>query len=404
MSQSKRRASHTTSEGNTSTDPPDYASAASHSFRNGLQALMPLVVRNAWHALSVVFARTMKVRPRYLPVILLFLTSRCNLRCKMCGVCDLLHDQADDDELTTGEWKAVIDSAANDLGTTLAVISGGEALLRKDVFEIARYATDAGISIHFCTNALLLTEETMHQLRDSGVTTVSFSLDGPDAATHEYLRGSNTFPPALDSLRRFREIAPDIKIGINFVITRQNYRSMLEMVAFAESLGVNQIKFAPIHMNLLHRRKKAEEYGDLIFQPADITALKAELLRLREVCRRSYLITTSDAFFEGIPDLYVSPRHVRCYAGYAICSINPAGYVAPCSDMDSTFNVREQPLADIWHDPDFQKLRENVHTCSAACWDTAYTELSLWLRPKSLFLGLLRNWKDVKFYYGSRKH
>lgn len=403
MSQSNRRASDTKSDGNTSTDTFDCASNSQSPESSPRHALIPLLAKNAWHTLNVILARSFGTRPRYLPVILLFLTSRCNLRCKMCGVCDLLHDQADDDELTTDEWKAVIDSAAKELGTTLAVISGGEALLRQDVFDLARHATDAGISIHFCTNALLLSEEAMFKLRDSGATTVSFSLDGPDAPTHEFLRGSNTFPPALNSLRRFREIAPNIKIGINFVITRHNYHSMVEMVGFAESLGVNQIKFAPIHMNLLHRRKKAEEYGDLIFQPEDMSSLKHELQRLRDVCKKSYLITTSEAFFEGIPDLYVSPRHIRCYAGYAICSINPAGYVAPCSDMDSVFNVREQRLAQIWRDPEFQKLREQVHSCTSPCWDTAYTELSLWLRPRSLFLQLLRNWRDIRFYYGSRR-
>ena len=198
----------------------------------------------------------------------------------------------------------------------------------------------------------------MFKLRDSGVTTVSFSLDGPDAPTHEFLRGSNTFPPALYSLRRFREIAPDIKIGINFVITRHNYRSMVQMVGLAESLGVNQIKFAPIHMNLLHRRKKAEEYGDLIFQPEDIPSLKQEPTLARRLQEK---LPDHDVgrFFEGIPDLYL-PRHISVLCGYAICSINPAGYVAPCSDMDSTFNVREHRLARIWHDPEFEVARANI--------------------------------------------
>lgn len=360
-----------------------------------------LFARNAWHILDSIASRYTGRPPRYLPVILMFLTSRCNLRCKMCGVCDLHHEEKNDSELSTEDWKAVIRSAAGRLGTTLAVVSGGEALLREDVFKIIKYATDSGISVHLCTNALLLAEDKMIQLRDSGVSTVSFSLDGPDAATHEYLRGKDTFPASLNALKRFHEIAPKVLLGINFVITRQNYKKMLSMLHFAEELGVNQVKFAPIHTNLLHRHRNLDEYSDLIFTPADFDDLEIEIDKLRDLCKRSRLITTSDAFFKGIKDLYVSPQRIRCQAGYAICAINPAGYVAPCSDMDSMFNVKEQDLSDIWRDPEFHKLRRQVHECRSACWDTAYTELSLWLRPTSLLLGLLRNWRDIKFYYNS---
>lgn len=360
-------------------------------------------MKNVWRTLNVLTSRYLGTRPRYLPVILMFVTSECNLRCRMCGVCDLEYGHDESEELSTDQWKQVIASASRKLGTTLAVVSGGEALLRKDVFEIIRYATDAGISIHLCTNALLLNEENMVHLRDSGVRTVSFSLEGPEASTHEYLRGANSFPVVVNALKRFRQIAPDVRIGINFVITRLNYRNMTAMVAFAESLGVNQIKFAPIHTNLLHRRKKVEDYSDLLFQREDLDDLDHELGKLRQALKKSNLITTSDDFFAGITDLFRKPRRTRCYAGYAICAISPTGYVAPCSDMDSSFNVKEMALHEIWRNPEFQELRKKVHSCSAACWDTAYTELSLWLRPKALIKDAVRNWRDIRFYYGRPK-
>jgi MoaA/NifB/PqqE/SkfB family radical SAM enzyme len=357
---------------------------------------------NVWRTLNVIICRRLGLPPRYLPVILMFVTGQCNLRCRMCGVCDLEHGHTEGMELSTDEWKTIIHTAAKRLGTTLAVVSGGEALLREDVFELIRFATDSGIAIHLCTNAMLLNEENMVQLKNSGVRTVSISLEGPEAGAHEYLRGANSFPQVVNAIRKFREIAPEVCIGINYVITRLNYKNMTDMVAFAESLGVQQIKFAPIHTNLLHRRKKVEDYSDLLFLPEDLDDLEREVQRVRTACRNSALITTSDDFFNGITQLYGTPRRVRCYAGYAICAISPTGYVAPCSDMDSSFNVKEQSLDAIWRDPQFHALRKRVHACRSACWDTAYTELSLWLRPQAMVLGLLRNWKDVKFYFGGR--
>ncbi len=359
-------------------------------------------MRNAWRTGNVLLSRWLGRPPRYLPVMLLFVTGQCNLRCRMCGVCDLVHGYTDGRELSTDQWKAVIRSAADQLGTTLAVVSGGEALLREDVFEIIQYASDAGIAVHLCTNAILLDDEKMMKLRDAGVSTVSISLESHEASAHEYLRGANSFPIVVNALRRFREIAPEVRIGVNFVITRCNYKHMAEMVRFAESLKVNQIKFAPLHTNLLHRDKKKEDYSDVLFQPEDLEDLAREVRRAQEACRNSSLITTSDAFFDGIAQLYSTPRRVRCYAGYAICAISPTGSVAPCSDMDSSFNVKDRPLEEIWRDRDFHALRQCVHSCNAACWDTAYTELSLWLRPHALITNLLRNLRDIRFYYGNR--
>jgi len=321
----------------------------------------------------------------------------------MCGVCDLEHGYRDEDELTTGQWKNLIHDAATSLGTTLAVISGGEALLRNDLFDIIRFAADEGVSIHLCTNALLLNEEKILRLRDSGVSTVSISIEGPQADIHEYIRGPNTFTPVINAIHKLREIAPQIHIGINYVITKYNYIYMTDMLHFAETLRVHQIKFAPIHTNLLHKNKDFSECSDLLFQEEDIPALEKEVQRVREACRKSSLNTTTDDFFNGISQLPHTSRCVRCYAGYAICSVSPSGYVAPCSEFDSSFNVKERSIVDIWRDPAFHLLRKRVHDCSSACWDTTHTELSLWLRPVTMMRSIAKILRDVKFYFGNRK-
>jgi len=365
--------------------------------------MAPLLLRNAWRTGNVLISRYLGLSPRYCPVMLLFLTGRCNLRCRFCGVCDLEHGYTDGEELSTEQWKDVIRTASEKLGTMLGVVSGGEALLREDVFEIIRYAEERGISIHLCTNALLLNEDKMARLRDSGVSTVSFSLDGPEAAVHDHIRGAGNFDKAVVLIKKFRAVAPDVNIGINFVITNHNFRHMTEMLHFAESLKVRQIKFAPIHTNLLHQNKDFTDCDDLLFKREDLPALEREVRRVRDACRESALITTSDAFFDGITKLYDGPYHTRCQAGYAICAVSPSGYVSPCSDIHSQFNVMEHSIEDIWRDPGFQQLRRQVCSCNAACWDTAYTELSLWLSPVNMVANMARNLRDIYFYFGNLK-
>ncbi len=80
---------------------------------------------------NVLWSRWRGSIPTYLPILIAFVTYRCNLRCAMCGLCEL-REHSDPDELTTEEWKTVIRSARN-LGTFIISISGGEPLLRKDL-------------------------------------------------------------------------------------------------------------------------------------------------------------------------------------------------------------------------------------------------------------------------------
>lgn len=352
---------------------------------------------SAWHMAGVVASRYLGRPPRHLPILLTFVTTRCNLRCRMCGVCDY---SATDDlpELTTDEWKSVIDSAAR-LGTTLLSVSGGEPLLRTDVYEIIAHAHRLGMSVHMCTNGVLLTEESVRKLRESGVDTVSVSIESPVREVHEDLRGAGTFDAALEGIRRLRALAPEVRIGINFTISTASYRHMAETVPFAEALGVDQIKFAPIHMNLLHKRKPVEEFRELIFKPEDLNAFDMEVQRLLTALKRSRLQTSSKSFLEGMSRLYRDPQTFRCYAGYAICAINPSGTVVPCCDMEGALSVRDQSLESIWRSKEFHHLRERVGRCCTACWDTTNTELSLRLAPGSVLSDVWQTWRDLRFYF-----
>lgn len=362
------------------------------------KAIQQALIGNARRTGCVMISRWLGRPPRYLPVLLMFLTNRCNLRCKMCGVYQSGQDCIGN-ELTTEQWKSVLDSAADNLKTTLISISGGEPLLRPDLFDIIRHAADKGMAVHVCTNATLLSQAHVEKFRNAGLTAVSLSIESPDAAEHDYLRGEGTHAAAVSAIQRLRETAPEIRIGINYLITRRNFRSMADMVAFAETEGVHQIKFAPIHTNLLHRRKDIAGYQDLLFAESDLPGLEAEVLRVQRACRNSALLTTSPDFFAGIADLYRKPRKYRCYAGYALCAIAPNGDVAPCCDMDSPFNVQHRSLDQIWRDPAFHSLRKQVHACASACWDTTNTELSLKLRPGSLLRHIPQALRDFKFYF-----
>jgi Fe-coproporphyrin III synthase len=336
-----------------------------------------------------------------MPILLIFITDRCNLRCRMCGVWEHANPETTQDELSTDEWKAVIRSAAR-LHTTLLSITGGEAILRPDVFDLIRCARENNIAVHLCSNGVSLNERNVDLIRESGLSTISISLESTVPEIHEKLRGAGTFEKTVAGIRLVRERSPATRVGINFLITPLNFRGMADMIPFAESLGVHQIKFAPIHRNLQHKGKRFDEFPDLVFREEDLDDLDVEVTKLKEAAARTRLQTTSRAFLEGILDLYRDPgRTFRCYAGFAACAINPRGIVTPCCDVEGGMSVRDMPLEAIWRSSEFHGLRQQVVACERPCWDTTNAELSLRLRARGVFREIRQTWRDLKFYFGS---
>lgn len=358
-------------------------------------------LRSLFDYAGVWVTRHLNRAPRSLPILVLMVTDKCNLKCKMCGACD--YSPGNHNMLSLEEWRAVVDSAAR-LRTRIVSITGGEAMLRKDLFDLIAYIRGHGMKVHLNTNGLLLRDKNIQRLKESGVETVSISLESHLAETHDAIRGQGMFERTLEGLRRLCAQAPEIRIGLNCVINRETLPQLHGLVGFAEREGVDQLKFAPIHTNLQHKDKPVEEYEHLIFQERDIDDLEAELKAVRAALAQSALQTTSGQFFDGMSSLYRPPAsNFYCYAGWAICTVNPQGYVAACFDKDSTLNVRARPLHEIWRSRAFHQHRQLVRHCATNCWDTTNAELSLRLNLRTLFSEPRATLRAIKFYYDELK-
>ncbi len=357
------------------------------------------LLRGAFGLVDVLWARYRQQRPRTLPTLLLFTTYRCNLRCAMCGV----RHQPDGRELDIDDYRNILD-AAHTLRTSLMLISGGEALTRGDlVYEVVRMGRERGIAAHLCSNGLLINEHTAGRLQQVGVRSISISLESHERETHERIRGAGSFDPAVTALRALTTHAPDIRTGINCTVSAINYRGLAEMVPFAESLGVDQLKFAPFHTNLLHREKPAAEFDALGFSEDQFEDLEHEMGLVIDALRRARLLANHPRYLALLAASLKTSLPFRCYAGYAACTVDPYGNVSPCPDLDIGLNVREQPLDVIWRGDAYQRLRERVCACGIRCWDPLYTELSLRLEPGSLWQSVWRRRRELRFYYGGKR-
>ena len=165
------------------------------------------------------------------------LTKGCNLRCIHCRASAT--ELSSPDDLSTSAAKSIIDQIA-EVSSPILVLSGGEPLLRKDIFELARYGTDKGLRVALATNGTLVTKEVAQKIFDSGVKRVAISLDGTDAATHDKFR---SIPGAFDAaLAGFRNLkALGMSVQINTTVARHNAHQLPQMLELAKSIGADAL-------------------------------------------------------------------------------------------------------------------------------------------------------------------
>jgi len=168
------------------------------------------------------------------PFIVIWETTRaCDLKCIHCRAeaQPLPHP----DELTHEEGIALLDEIY-EMGNPMLVFTGGDCMLRKDIFELADYAIKKGMRVSMSPSATpQVTEERMDRAKEVGLSRWSFSIDGPNAEIHDAFRGiSGTFDLTLEKIRYLNKIG--ISHQINTVINRHNYKQLEEMVPLVADL------------------------------------------------------------------------------------------------------------------------------------------------------------------------
>ncbi len=163
------------------------------------------------------------------------LTTGCNLRCIHCraSATELMSP----DDLSTRECFEIVDQLA-EYAPMILVLSGGEPLWRRDVFDIAERAASKNIRVALATNGTLIDEAMAYRIQSSGIVRVSISLDGSDRATHDAFRGHDgAFEAAVRGLRLLQEVG--VSTQINTTVSKHNAHQLPEMVDLAKSLKVD---------------------------------------------------------------------------------------------------------------------------------------------------------------------
>jgi radical SAM protein with 4Fe4S-binding SPASM domain len=311
------------------------------------------------------------------------LTQRCNLECAHCYLS--AHAGADPDgELTTDECRRVIDEIAEVNPNVFLILTGGEPLLRRDLWEIAAYAAEKRFTTVLGTNGVLLREREVRLMREHGVLGASISLDSTDPARHDAFRHlPGAWQGAVRATRVLAEAGLDFSLHMS--VTDWNVGDVPAMIDLARDLGAKVLNFfflvrtgrgrdltdidATAYERILTYLARAQGVG--LQRPAPLTpgvpgfedpwstpVGRADGLLIRAKCAphfRRILWQLNPA-----SPLLKNYAYGSCPAGKYYCRITPEADVTPCPYMPvSAGNLRRQSFADLWRQaPVFADLRE----------------------------------------------
>jgi len=294
------------------------------------------------------------------PVVIWNLTRRCNLTCKHCYALSADHDYPG--ELSTDEVFSVMDDLRG-YRVPVLILSGGEPLLRPDLFEIAARARDKGFYVALSTNGTLIDEPMAERIAQAGFEYVGISLDGLRETHDKFRRLEGAFDASLNALRLLK--ARDVKLGLRFTMTAMNAHDLPALLQLMRDEGIAKFYFS--HLNYagrgnIHRAKDAHfsatrDALDLLFA----TAWKAAL----EGRDEEYVTGNNDAdapymlawLRQHMPQWAPALRErLRAWGGNAsglhIANIDNLGDVHPDTMWwhHSLGNVRQRPFSQIWSD------------------------------------------------------
>ncbi len=292
----------------------------------------------------------------------------------------------DKTELNTEEVKNVIDDYAY-IGASGLGFTGGEPLLRDDIYELIVYAKKKRLITHISSNGMIVNEKIAQKLLDSGLDAIGFSLDGATEKTHDSIRGINgSYKKVMEAISIFNNLNKQNKKKIIIVVVTLvsaiNIEEILDIVSLLKQRHVDKISFIPFHdIGILGDGKPNMSKHEI--KKEDIHKLDRIIDELLKIKKQEPIIDSSENYLRLFKHCFRGKSlPVTCYAGYATMSIDPYGYMYPCFPMleigatNKTVNVRDMQLREYWKSNELQEIRDSLKDCRKCFWNNQ-TEVNL---------------------------
>lgn len=282
----------------------------------------------------------------------------CNARCRSCT---RWQEKPDPDMLSTVEGKSLIQQLAQ-AGVLNLSFTGGEPLLRKDIYELIACAKAHGLSTSLMSNGLLINERRAKELIQAGLDLIYISLDGSTPELNDTLRGINGYfelaSNAIENLKALRSNSRP-KIFIAFTVTKANMYDLENVARLVKSRALDGLSFQPA-LHLPEIMYKVDE--DLAFVPGDGATLQSIVNRVLKLY--GDILPMNREYYRNFASYIDNPQTLRKHsnvAGYAFANIDPWGNVYPDPlETESMGNIRHQTFDEIWFGRRAREVRHRI--------------------------------------------
>ena len=277
--------------------------------------------------------------------LFLELTMRCNERCLHCGsscgdvVCE---------ELPVEVYKKLLDEVKVDLGTQrkMLCITGGEPLLRKEFFDIMGYAHELGFSWGMTSNATLIDRECARRLKETGMATISVSIDGLEATHDAFRRTPGGYRKAMSGIDALLEEGGFKHVQVTTVVTHRNIDELDALFEIFDKMDIDSWRVIGIEP-----MGRALQHPELLLTDEDHRRL-LEFIRNKRMAGEPVCYGCSH--YLGLEyEHEVRDWYFLCTAGLQTASITASGDIIACLDIERRpefvqGNILKDRFSDVW--------------------------------------------------------
>ena len=297
-------------------------------------------------------------------------TSRCNALCDHCGSRCTASKK---DELSPETFKKVLDSVAENFGTKAIMlnITGGEPLMRKDLFEITGYADSLGFKWGLVTNGMLITDDVISKMKETHMSTITISLDGMKKTHEEFRHVPGSFDRIISAIERLKKDDFVEHIQVTFIATKNNIFELPEVYRLLSMLEIDSLRISGI--DPIGRAKDNEKLmlsrEDYLYLFDFIKKHKASPLPVVWSCTHYFGNTESTLDPTG--------KIFSCYTGIHVASVLSNGDIFGCPNIPRRKeliqgNVLKDDFCEVWKNK-FEFYRNPNRTKAKQC-----EECELW--------------------------
>jgi MoaA/NifB/PqqE/SkfB family radical SAM enzyme len=301
-------------------------------------------------------------------------TNRCNAHCLFCW--QVTNNNPDYSYEMSDERLLKIVDEAHQLGVKEWIISGGgESLVRHDVtMQVLNRIKKYNMWGQLTTNGALFNKKDIKNLVDISWDQIQFSIDGPNAEIHDFLRDTKgIFEKAKQNFKFLSEYKKEKKsslpyIGFNTVLNRLNYNKLDKMIELAHEVGSQLVYFEPLYPGYLSKerldlnekeKKELPNYIRKAVKKAKELGISTNVDRFLDIdlIDKTHFNDTVLNYSKNSKNKFIS---APCYQPWYLMGIKANGLAGCCSTFEEGEFVHDKSLKDIWFGKKFDKIRKNM--------------------------------------------